>query len=177
MRIRFLTLMLAAALPVALQAQSAAPAPDAAVGTMRELWKSVTDYITSAANEVPEAQYGYRPVETVRTFGQLIAHIAGAQNLMCSAALGDPPREEDEIERTKTSKADLVAALRASTEYCAKAYAQSDAQARQGTKLFGGDRTRLYALGLNATHNGEHYGNIITYLRMQGVVPPSSRRP
>lgn len=177
MRFRFLTLVLAAALPGALQAQSAAPAPNAAVGTARELWKSVTDYITMAANEVPEAQYGYRPVATVRSFGQLIAHIAGAQNLMCAAALGDPARDEDEIERTKTSKAELVAALRASTEYCGKAYAQSDAAAQQQTKLFGGDRSRLYALGLNAMHNGEHYGNIITYLRMQGIVPPSSRSP
>ncbi|HEV8599264.1 MAG TPA: DinB family protein [Gemmatimonadales bacterium] len=172
-----LAFLLAVGLPGALAAQTASPAPNAAVGTMRELWKSVTDYITTAAAEAPEAQYGYRPVATVRSFGQLIAHIAGAQYLMCAAALGDPAREEDEIERTKTSKAELVAALRASTEYCGKAYAQSDADAARPAQLFGQERTRLYALGLNATHNGEHYGNIVTYLRMQGSIPPSSRRP
>jgi uncharacterized damage-inducible protein DinB len=177
MRTRFLALWLAAGIPGALAAQAAGPVPNAAVGTMRELWKSVTDYITTAANEVPEAQYGYRPVATVRSFGQLIAHIAGAQYLMCAAALGDPAREEDEIERTKTSKAELVAALRASSEYCAKAYAQSDDEAQQRTQLFGQEQSRLYALGINATHNGEHYGNIVTYLRMQGSIPPSSRRP
>jgi len=177
MKTGFLALLLTTALPGALPAQPAGPAPNAAVGTVRELWRSVTDYITAAADEVPEAQYGYRPVATVRSFGQLIAHIAGAQYLMCAVALGDPAREEDEIERTKTSKADLVAALRASSEYCAKAYGQSDADAQQRGQLFGQERSRLYALGLNATHNGEHYGNIVTYLRMQGSVPPSSRRP
>ena len=177
MRTRFLALWLAAGIPGSLAAQAASPAPNAAVGTARELWKGVTDYITTAANEVPEAQYGYRPVATVRSFGQLIAHVAGAQYLICAAALGDPARAEDEIERTKTTKAELVAALRASSEYCAKAYAQSDAEAQQRTQLFGQDQSRLYALGLNATHNGEHYGNIVTYLRMQGSIPPSSRRP
>lgn len=161
--------------PAALAAQAAGPAPNPAVSSTRELWKGVTDYITMAAAELPEEKYGYRPVATVRSFGQLIGHIAGAQYLICASALGDPPRDEGEVERTKTSKADLVAALRASTEYCAKAYAMSDADSQKNTQLFGQERSRLYALGLNAVHNGEHYGNIITYLRMQGIVPPSSR--
>jgi uncharacterized damage-inducible protein DinB len=136
----------------------------------------MTAYITTAAEELTQAQYAFKPVETVRSFGQLIGHVAGAQYLICAAALGDPPRDEGEIERTKTAKADLVAALKASTEYCSRAYAQTDAAVQQTTDLFGQQRTRLHALGLNATHNAEHYGNIITYMRMNGLVPPSSRR-
>jgi hypothetical protein len=69
-----------------------------------------------------------------------------------------------------------VAALKASTQYCSKAYAQTDGAAQGKTKLFGQERTRLYALGLNATHDAEHYGNIVTYLRVNGIVPPSSRQ-
>ena len=172
-----LALLLAAlaAAPSALAAQAAAPA-NPAVATLRDLWQGMTAYITTAAEELTEAQYAYQPVATVRSFGQLIGHVAGAQYLMCAAALGDPPRDEGEIERTKTTKADLVAALKASTEYCNRAYAQTDAAAQQTTDLFGQQRTRLHALGLNATHNAEHYGNIITYMRMNGLVPPSSRR-
>jgi hypothetical protein len=102
--------------------------------------------------------------------------VAGAQYLICSAALGEPPREEDAIERTATKKADLVAALKASTDYCNRAYAQTDAAAQGKTRLFGQEQTRLYALTLNATHNGEHYGNLVTYLRINKIVPPSSRR-
>ena len=161
----------------AAQAQQPAPPANAAVGTVRELWLAMTNYVTQAAVAVPESLYAYKPTAAVRSFGQLIGHVAGAQYLICAAALGEPPREEDEIERTRTTKADLVAALKASTEYCSRAYAQTDAAAQGQTKLFGQDRSRLYSLGLNATHNGEHYGNIVTYMRMKGLVPPSSRPP
>jgi uncharacterized damage-inducible protein DinB len=164
---------LAAIAPLAAQTSSSA---DAAVSTTRMLWEQQTAYITTAAQELPESTYAYRPTADVRTFGQLIGHVAGAQYLICAAAMGEPPREEDEIERSRTSKGDLVAALKASTEYCGRAYAQTDRAAQQKTKLFGQERTRLYALGLNATHNAEHYGNIVTYLRMNRIVPPSSRR-
>jgi len=159
-----------------LHAQAPRESSASAVGTLESLWKPITGYITTAAEEVPESTYAYRPTPDVRTFGQLIGHIAGAQQLICAAALGERGGAEDEIERTRTSKADLVAALKASTKYCARAYAQTDAAARQPTRLFGQERSRLFALGLNATHNGEHYGNIVTYLRLNGIVPPSSRQ-
>ena len=160
------------------QRPAAAPAaaPDAAVRTMRELWQNVTNYLNQAAADVPESLYSYRPTTTVRTFGEQIAHVAGAQYMFCAAVLGDPPRDEAEIEKSKTTKAELVAAMRASTDYCGRAYALSDAAAQQGMQLFGSERTKLYALGQNALHNGEHYGNIVTYMRTNGLVPPSSRR-
>ena len=159
------------------RAQQPATPPDVAVSTVRGLWQSMTDYVTRAAADLPDSLYAYKPVATVRTFGQLIGHVAGAQYMICAAALGDPPRGEDEIEKTKTTKAGLLAALRASTEYCGRAYAQTDAAAQQRTQLFGQERSRLAALGINATHNAEHYGNLVTYMRMNGLVPPSSRPP
>jgi uncharacterized damage-inducible protein DinB len=169
-----LVLLLAAA-PVSLAAQQPDSTANPAVSTARALWKEYTDFITAAAEEFPPVEYGYRPVATVRTFGELIGHVAGAQYLICAAALGDPPRAEDAIEKTKKTKAELVEALRASTAYCAKAYGQSDMTVRLRTSLFGEDRSRLYALGTNAAHNAEHYGNIVTYMRMKGMIPPSSR--
>jgi uncharacterized damage-inducible protein DinB len=158
---------------VSLPAQEAA---NPAVSTARMLWEPMVGYITTAAEELPESTYAYPPTPEVRTFGQLVGHVAGAQYLICAAALGDPARKEDDIEKTRKTKAELVAALKASTQYCARAYGQTDKAAQQKTKLFGQERTRLYALGLNATHDGEHYGNIVTYLRLKGIVPPSSRR-
>ena len=165
-----------AVVPAGAHAQAGDTAANPAVSTTRMLWEQLTGYITTAAAELPESTYSYRPTPAVRSFGQLIGHVAGAQYLICAAAMGEPPREEDEIERSRTSKAELLAALKASTEYCGRAYQQTDRAAQQGTKLFGQERTRLYALGLNATHNAEHYGNIVTYLRLNGIVPPSSRR-
>jgi len=111
----------------------------------------------------------------VRTFGQLIGHVAGSQNAFCAAALGEAERSEDEIEKSMTTKAQLVAALRASSEYCRRAYALTDAAAAQTTTLFGQKQSRMWALALNATHDGEHYGNIVTYFRIRGMVPPSSQ--
>jgi uncharacterized damage-inducible protein DinB len=147
-----------------------------AVATTRTQWKAVTDYITRAAEQVPESLYAFRPVATVRTFGQLIAHIAGAQGMYCSIAIGDTPRAEDEIESSKTAKAELVAALKASSAYCERAYAQADADAERTVTLFGRTVTRLHTVMANALHNGEHYGNIVTYMRINGLVPPSSQR-
>ena len=164
-----------AVVPSGAQAQTGST-ENPAVNTTRMLWEQLTAYITTTAAELPESTYSYRPTADVRRFGQLIGHVAGAQYLICAAALGEPERKEDEIEKTKTSKADLVAALKASTKYCDRAYQQTDRAAQQSTKLFGQERTRLYALVLNATHNGEHYGNLVTYMRLNGMVPPSSRR-
>lgn len=156
-------------------ARPATPAGNSAVSTTKMLWSQITGYIVKSAEQMPEADYSFRPVASVRTFGQMIGHVAGAQNLMCGAALGEKTGNEDDIEKSKTTKADLVAALKASTEYCKRAYAQSDAATAATTKLFGQDQTRLFALALNATHNAEHYGNLVTYMRIKGMVPPSSQ--
>jgi uncharacterized damage-inducible protein DinB len=165
----FLLVLALASLAGLAQAQQPAAPPDVAVSTVRELWQAMTNYVTRAAADLPDSLYAYKPVATVRTFGQLIGHVAGAQYMICAAALGDPPRGEDEIEKTKTTKTELLAALRASTEYCGRAYAQTDAAAQQRTQLFGQERSRLAALGINATHNAEHYGNLVTYMRMNGL--------
>lgn len=146
-----------------------------AVATLKDVWTDPITNVTLAAQEVPESLYSYRPVPTVRTFGQLVAHVAGSQNYLCSIVLGGPERAEDEFEKQVMTKAALVAALKASTEYCAKAYAIPDVASRQHVQLFGQDRTKLFVLGTNAAHNDEHYGNIVTYMRMNGMVPPSSK--
>jgi uncharacterized damage-inducible protein DinB len=175
MRPVFLLLSLAvAAAPVAAQSQASAPA-SGAVTASRILWQQVTRNITTTAEELPDSLYAYQPTPEVRTFGQLFGHIAGSQYLFCAAALGEPERAEDAVEKATTSKAGLVAALKASTDYCNRAYAQSDSAAMAGTELFGEKQTRVFALIMNAQHNGEHYGNLVTYLRLNGIVPPSSR--
>lgn len=163
-------------LAVPLRAQDSAPhANDVAVGSARAVWSQVTGYITKAGEQMPEAQYSFRPTSKVRTFGQLIGHVAGAQNMICAAALGEPQKSEDDIEKNVKTKAGLVAAMKASTEYCARAYAQTDQQSSAMTTLFGSSNSRMFALIMNATHNGEHYGNLVTYLRIKGMVPPSSQ--
>ena len=147
-----------------------------AVGLARQLWEPMIGYITTVAEELPESSYAFKPTPEVRSFGQMFGHVAGAQYMFCAAALGESPRNEDDIEKTKKTKSELVSALKASTDYCKKAYALSDKATQGKIKLFGQERTKLFALGLNANHDAEHYGNLVTYLRLNGMVPPSSRR-
>ncbi len=168
---------LAALVPGALRAQAATPAK-ASLGAdaIRGNWDMVTGYIIRAAEQVPEADYGFKPTPEVRSFGELFGHVAGAQDMFCSLALGEPAPAEDAVEKAATGKAALVAALRKSTENCNRAYQQADAALAGSVQVFGMTRTRMGVLAMNAVHNGEHYGNIVTYLRIKGMVPPSSQR-
>jgi uncharacterized damage-inducible protein DinB len=153
-----------------------ATAVPSALAADREIWTIMIGWITTAAEQVPDSSYSYRPTPAVRTFGQVVAHIAGTQEMFCAMALGYKAPASDEIEKTTTAKTELVSALKASTELCQKAYAMSDADAMKRTvRMFVGERSALWALFYNTTHDGEHYGNIVTYMRMLGMVPPSSQ--
>ena len=137
----------------------------------------VKGIVVRSADKMPEENYSFKPVDTVRSYGQIVGHLADAQYLFCSLALGEKAPGLD-IEHTKTSKADLVAALSTAFAYCDKAYdSMTDASAAQTIKLFGNDAPRMSALIVNNMHNMEHYGNLVTYMRMKGIVPPSSEQP
>jgi len=132
--------------------------------------------LLKSAEKMPEENYGFKPADTVRSYGQILGHVADGQYLFCSVALGEKNPAPD-IEHTKTTKADLIAALNAAFAYCDKAYdGMTDAAAAQTIKLFGNDAPRLSALTVNNMHNIEHYGNLVTYMRMKNIVPPSSEQ-
>ena len=171
MLIRSLLVLTAAATPVLAQTPSSSMATE----TARLLWSDVRDNIAQSAADVPESLYSYRPTPEVRTFGELIGHIAGSQHMFCAIALGEKPPAEDAVEKSAKTKAALVQALKESNDYCARAYKQTDAAAAASVDLFGAQRSRLYTLLENATHDSEHYGNIVTYMRLNKMVPPSSR--
>jgi len=168
----FCLLMLAGTLGAQTAAKASAPS---VMGDLRQLWRQGTDYVGRSAAAVPDSAFAFRPTASVRTFGQIIGHVAGTQNMICAIALGEKVPAEDAIEKTATTKAALVQALKESNTYCARAYAMPDAAVGGMVDLFGSKATKRSALMLNATHNFEHYGNIITYMRMQGMVPPSSQ--
>ena len=147
-----------------------------ALTAVRDQWKGASANVLAAADELTDAEYAYRPVKGVRSFGELVGHVAGTQNLICAAVLGDQQPAEDAIEKSAKTKAALVAAMKASNAYCARAYAIDAAAMSATVEMFGEKSTKIGALALNAVHDGEHYGNIVTYMRMQGKVPPSSKK-
>ena len=157
------------AAPAAAQANA-----NPAMGSVKPLWEQTTAYLLAAAEQMPEADYGFKPTPEVRSFGQLIGHVANAQTMICGAALGEASQGGRNWEEV-TEKAALIEGLRGSGAVCERAYAQSDESALQMVRMFGQERTRLAALILNAAHNFEHYGNIVTYMRIKGMTPPSSQ--
>lgn len=153
-----------------------AHAQDATLAAVRDNWKGMAANLAAAADEMSEADYGFKPTPAVRSFGELIAHVAGTHNLICAAVLGDKVPAEDAIEKTAKTKAAIVAAFKASVAYCEKAYAIAPARFADRIDMFGSKSTTIGALMLNAVHDGEHYGNVVTYMRLKGMVPPSSKR-
>ena len=140
----------------------------------RMLYAGVKATLLRSAEKMPEESYNFKPTDAVRSYGQLVGHIAESQYFFCSAALGEknPARK---IELTMTAKADLVAALKEAFAYCDRAYdGMTDATATQTVKLFGGDTPKLSVLNVNNVHSALHYGNLVTYMRMRNIVPPSS---
>ena len=168
MLIRSIVLLSVSALPAL--AQTSSPSP---VAYARTLWREVSTYLTKTAADTPDSLYSYKPTSDVRSVGEIIDHIAASQNGYCRLALGEKPTGGGDGTGAKT-KSDIVSALRASNDLCAKAYAQTDIDAAQ--PAYEGDkRSRLFQLLENAMHDNEHYGNLVTYLRLNGRVPPSSQ--
>jgi len=155
---------------------AAAPIANPAITGLKWPWTRVKDITVRAAEKMPEALYGFQPTPEVRTFGQLVGHLADSNVMLCSMALGEK-KEPWTVEKTKTSKADLVAALKESIAVCDRAFAQGDADLATGVNLFGVDTNRFALVGLIIGHEFEHYGNMVTYMRVKGLVPPSSEPP
>lgn len=123
---------------------------------------------------MPEENYSFKPTPEVRSFGQLVGHVADANYMFCSQATGDANPSKD-IEKTKTTKADLVAAVKDAVAYCTKSFdSMTDAKGSEMVKLFNFNLARITLFSLNTAHTDEHYGNMVTYMRLKGIVPPTS---
>jgi hypothetical protein len=140
-------------------------------------WDEVKAYIVKSAEQMPEADYAFKPTEKVRSFGELITHLADDNMGICAAAISDKTKNFGDFEKQKkTSKVDLVTALKASVVYCDAAFAKMDeTTAAETIDVFKRRLPRLGVLALNNNHVWEHYGNIITYMRLKNLVPPSSQ--
>jgi uncharacterized damage-inducible protein DinB len=153
-----------------------APPPNPFSTFNKVAYARISSILVSSAEKMPEENYNFKPTDSVRSYGQIVGHLADAQYTFCSLALGDK-NPGLKIEQTKTSKADLVAALKDAVAYCNKAYdSMTDASGAQLVKLFGGDTPKLGVLNVNNIHDMEHYGNLVTYMRMKNIVPPTSEQ-
>jgi uncharacterized damage-inducible protein DinB len=162
------------ALPVFSQEKGSSENPFSAIN--KRTYERTKGVLLRSAEKMPEDNYNFKPVDTVRTYGQIIGHVADAQYLFCSTASGQK-NPDLKIEKTKTSKADLVAALKDAFAYCDKVYdSMTDSASTQMVKFFGNDMPKFAVLNVNFGHNMEHYGNLVSYMRIKGIVPPTSEQ-
>ena len=169
-----LSVSLAAVCLMAIPAFSQSTANPLSAGAKYLYGITKTDVLKSA-EEMPEENYSFKPASTVRSFGQLVGHVADAQYEFCAPVVGDGAKSPG-IEKSKTSKADLIQGLKDAFAYCDKAYdSMTDAHAAEVVNFFGHKAAKLTLLDFNSAHNDEHYGNMVTYLRIKGLVPPSSQ--
>lgn len=131
------------------------------IKALTSAWNRVKRLNTASAQAMPDANYAFKPTPDVRSFGEIIGHLANEHYSICSDVKGEAnPQKSVDFEK-KTTKADLVKALNDSYAYCEGIKPKDD-------KGFGN-------LLVNVTHDSEHYGNLVTYMRMKGIVPPSSQ--
>ncbi len=139
----------------------------------KQAFDHVKENIVKAAEAMPEENYSFQPTPDIRTFGQLVGHIVQAQAHYCSAVEGTHTQLDP---ASLKSKADLVAALRQTGDECDKAY--DSVNASNMAHVVGGGRTQHSELGIlygNIAHDNEEYGYMCVYLRLKGIVPPSSQ--
>ena len=169
--------------PPAAAAPATQPPPptDIALNLKRQ-HASIRKNLAASATKMADADYAFRPQgvdPVVRTFGQFIIHLANANNNFCARALGEQPKAGVD-EKTAMTKADSVKLLEDSLALCDRAYdGLTAASAVEMLKVTGRNNAvievaRANPLINNLAHNNEHYGNLVTYMRVKGLVPPSS---
>jgi uncharacterized damage-inducible protein DinB len=154
------------------------PAADPLIEGSHGLFTQISGLILRSADKIPENLWSFQATPEVRTIGQLFAHIADASNHICATAVG-AKMSTVSVENTMKTKAEIVAALKKEFAGCDADYAaMTPASALQVLDLGGGTkRTRITEMDYEVAHTWEHYGNLVTYMRLKGIIPPSSEPP
>jgi uncharacterized damage-inducible protein DinB len=126
---------------------------------LKKNFADVLSLLTKSADLVPADKYSYKPTPAVRSYAQLVAHLADSHNYYCAVASGQKVEWSDPVEKGVSDKATLVKKLKEANDLCTRVYAS------------GG---KVDVLIENLAHTNHHYGNMVTYVRMMGLVPPES---
>ncbi len=162
---------------VLLSASPALAQGDPMAQAIKSQFEIVKGYLTKTAAQVSEENYAFKATPEVRSLGAIIGHVADANFNICSTASGTPSPMKASVEKTMTTKAELSKALGDSLAFCEAALdGMTAAKSAEMVKFFGNEQPRLAVLAFDVAHNFEHYGNLVTYMRLKGMVPPSSQR-
>jgi uncharacterized damage-inducible protein DinB len=130
---------------------------------------NMQDKIMNSANAMPESKYSYRPTKDVRSFAEIVTHVADISYVLCSNAKGEAPPA---MSGAKASKAEIIAYLKGSFDYCDGVYSGfADAHLNDPADFFGHKTNKMFILTQLGNHDALHYGNLVTYMRLNGLEP------
>ena len=145
------------------------------IGTLKFFYDYNKRNILASAEKMTEANYGFKPSPDIRSFGEVLGHIADVNFMTCSAMKNEAIPNKESVEKTAKTKDDFLKALKASYDYCDGAFANlTEATMKETYKVRDRERPKAGVVIMNTQHGMEHYGNLVIYLRMKGIVPPSS---
>lgn len=134
----------------------------------------IRDMFSKAADQMADEDYSFRPTPEVRSFGEIIAHVAEENYFFCSAAISESAPVSN-VEESVTTREDIIEVLSDSFDYCDAAYIAAADTANMRIEFGGKQRSPMAVLNFRNYHALLHYGNVITYMRLRGKVPPSSQ--
>jgi uncharacterized damage-inducible protein DinB len=161
-------------------AQTQPATGDPLTGALKRQFENVSRNVREAAEKMPEDKFTYQATKDVRTFGGFVGHVANAHYMLCSRAKGEDNPNKEDFEKV-TGKAALVKAITAANDYCASVFSGANDKWMLETITQGQPPNQMQVprgavLAGNTSHSNEHYGNLVTYMRLNGLVPPSTER-
>lgn len=172
---------LAAAMTTCFMAGAQTPVPGGAPsGPAAEVQRSyagLRSNILKAAEKMPADSYAYKPTPEIRTFARVVNHITEAQTRSCSAATGTAGSALPPVPAETVEKAAILQALQASFNECDKAFAAlTDGNLADMLAAGPAKRSRIGLMWGTVSHDNEQYATLALYLRLKGLVPPSSEK-
>ena len=159
--------------PAFAQSPTMPPAGGVYTAAAKAQWNMIKGNIAKTATKVSEENYAFKPTPEVRSLGEILGHVADSNFGICAAAAGEKAPAGG-FEK-KTAKADIVKGVNDSIAYCDKVIAAlDDTKGAAAVQFFTGPTPKLMVFNFNTGHCNEHYGNLVTYMRLKGIVPPSS---
>ncbi len=157
---------------IGIAAMQARAAEGGIAGPLQERWEAIRGLVVGTAEVFPEEKYDFKPTPEVRTVREQLIHIIGENHMYMGMAAGDPPVDMNKFNSLKT-KAEIVNALKASYDYGAKTLAGlNDQKAAEMISIRNQPSPRWGAALFNIMDNMDHYGNLVVYMRLNGIVPP-----
>jgi uncharacterized damage-inducible protein DinB len=144
-------------------------APNPLTTTLSIFRSNMQDKIMKSAAAMPESKYSYRPTKDVRSFAEILNHLADISYILCSNAKGEA---NPDTTNAAASKTQTIARLKGAFGYCDAVYSGfTDAHLNDRADFFGFKTNKMFILTQVGNHDALHYGNLVTYLRINGLAP------